>query len=171
MPDSPSTTSRQLWLVIWVALTAAPVGYAVIAQVVPVSAEPSALLPSLRLAFIGLAVVAFGAGTFVMSRATTPGGWPPGAPPPAHAPDLAAPAVFQTRSVIAMALFESVAVYGFVLFMLGGPALQVFPSSAASIAGMVGVVLPAGLAYWRRWELVGAGGAGGASGGPPAAIG
>jgi hypothetical protein len=157
MPDSPPTTSRQVWLIMWGALTAAPVIYVVLAQVIAAPAEPSASLPLLRTAFVGLAVVAFGAGTFLISRAAGPEGFPPGPTAPG-APDLAAPATFQLRSIVAMALIESVAVYGFVLFMLGGSRLQVLPCAAASIAGMVGVVLPAGLAYWRRWELAASGG-------------
>jgi hypothetical protein len=51
-----------------------------------------------------------------------------------------------------MAFFDSIGVFGYVLLMMGGAPMQNLPWSAASVAGMLGVVLPSGLAYWRRWE-------------------
>lgn len=156
-PDSSSTPTRQLWLVIWGVLTVAPIGYAVIAQLIEAPLEPATMWSTLRAVFFGMSALAFVAATFLMSRAADAGGWPPGASGPSHTPDLAPPATFQVRSLIAMALFESIAIYGFVLVLLGGPRLHILPWTAASGAGLLAIVLPKGLAYWRRWEMASAG--------------
>jgi hypothetical protein len=150
---TPPLPTRQVWLVVWGALAAAPIAYAVIAQQVQVTTPPPGNLPLLRMAFLAVAALGFVAGSLLMSRAGTPGGFPPAPPASPDTPDLVAPATFQLRSIIAMALFESVAIYGFVLVMLGGPPLLVLPWSATSLVGLVGIALPNGLAYWRRWEM------------------
>ena len=155
VPKSPVPT-RQIWLVVWGALAAAPIAYAVIAQQVEVTTSPSATLPLLRMAFLGVAALGFVAGSFLMSRAGAPGGFPPAPPASPDNPDLVAPATFQLRSIIAMALFESVAIHGFVLVLLGGPRMLILPWSATSLVGLVGIALPSGLAYWRRWEMAAA---------------
>jgi hypothetical protein len=108
----------------------------------------------MRMAFLGLSALAMLGGSFVMSRAASPGGFTDAA---SSGSDIATPAQFQTRSIVAMALFESISVYGFLLQMMGQGPMQNLPWSAASIAGMLGVVLPGGLSYWRRWELAAGG--------------
>ena len=165
MPDSLTPTpapTRPMWLVIWGALTLAPVVYTALAQVIATPQGRPATFDTMRLAFIGLAVLQFVAGSVLMAKAASPGGPPAPAPPagaasPTNAREIAAPAAFQTRSIIAMALFESIAIYGWVLFLLGAPRAQILPWSAASIAGLVAIVLPSGLAYWRRWEMAASG--------------
>ena len=144
--------SRRLWLIVWGALTLAAVMYSVIAQMLGGAKQAPATFETMRTVFVGLAAAAFAAGTFVMSRAGSPGGWPPGLPPSPQSPDLAPAVTFQTRTIIAMALFESIAIYGFILVTMGGPPMQILPWSAATIVGMLGVVLPQGLSYWRRAE-------------------
>lgn len=151
-PTSPVPT-RQVWLVIWGALTTAPIAYAVLAQQIEVTTTPPETFPMLRMVFVGMAVLGFVAGSFLMSRAGSAAGFPPAPPASPNTPDLVAPTAFQLRSVVAMALFESVAIYGFVLVFLGGPPLHILPWSATSFVGLVGIALPNGLAYWRRWEL------------------
>ena len=155
MSQSPTSAvpSRQVWLTIWGALALAPIAYTIIAQQVAVTTPPSETLPLLRMVFLPVAALGFVAGSFLMSRAGTPGGFPPAPPASPDTPDLVAPASFQLRSVIAMALFESVAIYGFVLVFLGAPPLHILPWSATSFVGLVGIALPNGLAYWRRWEM------------------
>jgi hypothetical protein len=152
MTSPTPTPTRRTWLVVWAALAAAPIVYAVLAQQIQVASQ-SETFPLLRTAFIGLSALGFIAASFLMARAGSVGGWPPGPPASPNTPDLVAPAVFQLRSVIAMALFESIAIYGFVLVFLGGPRLEILPWSAVSFMGLVGIALPNGLAYWRRWEM------------------
>ena len=53
-----------------------------------------------------------------------------------------------------MAFFESIAVYSWLLVWLGGPRQQILPWNAVCLIGMLGVALPNGLAYWRRWDQV-----------------
>lgn len=155
MSQSPMSVvpTRQAWLMIWGSLALAPIAYAFIAQQVQVTTPRSETFPLLRMVFLGMGVLGFVAGSFLMSRAGTAGGFPPAPPASANTPDLAAPATFQLRSIIAMALFESVALYGFVLVFLGGPPLEILPWCATSFVGLVGIALPNGLAYWRRWEM------------------
>jgi hypothetical protein len=149
---SEPTPSRQLWLIIWGALTLAPIVYVIVGSQMMHQGEPPAMLATMRMAFLGLSALAFLAGSFVMSRAASPGGFPRAQDAASSGSDIATPAQFQTRSVIAMAFFESISVYGFVLLTMGGQPLQNLPWSAASVAAMLGIVLPSGLSYWRRWE-------------------
>ncbi len=159
MPAAEPVPSRPLWLVVWGALTAAPVIYSALAPQLA-RPEPAEIFPTMRAVLVAVAAACFALGAFVMSRAGRPGGWPPAPPGTASAGDLAAPQVFQLRSIVAMALFECSSVFGFVLVGLGMSALEILPWAAATVVGMLAIVLPNGLAYWRRWEMEGAGSGG-----------
>ena len=66
-----------------------------------------------------------------------------------------------SAGVIAMGLFESVAIYGWVLTFLGAPPSQVWYWGGASVALQIAIALPTGLGYWREWEREAAGAPGG----------
>jgi hypothetical protein len=147
--DASPAPSRSVWLVVWGALTMAPLFYGFLAPMVAPGVTPSQSLELFRNAFLALGVGAASVGTLVMSKAASSAG------------NLAAPAAFQLKSVIAMALFESVAICGVVLTVLGAPPSQVWYWGGASVALQVAFALPSGLGYWREWERVEAGAPGG----------
>ena len=139
---SPSTTmsGRTTWLIIWTAITTAPLIYALIASTALPGVPPSPMLGFLRGVLLAASAVAAALGTLLLSRASRVNG------------NLAPPAQFQLRSVTAMALFESIAVFGYVLSFQGAPPSQIWLWSGASLVLMVAVALPKGLGYWSEWE-------------------
>lgn len=139
---------RKNWFIILGALTVVPVAYAVLARMIAPRIPPSPTVTTLRYVFMGVAGVQFLVGAFLLLRARVPAFL--GAAettPPAEA--LAAPAQFLARSVVGMALFEAVGVYGFLLVFLGNDPGECLVWSAVSLIGMLGVALPMGAAYWR----------------------
>ena len=159
MTNPAPAPTRSVWLVVCGALCAAPILYGVLAPMVAPDVQPAPTLALMRTAFAGAATLGFLLATYLMrrvARAADPGQGLFALRPEG---ELATPAAFQLRSIFAMALFESVAIFGFVLVFLGAPPEQAWVWSAASFAGMVGIALPAGLAYWRELERAGQGGA------------
>ncbi len=80
MSTANTPLRRPLWLILWGALTAAPVIYAVLAQTIAISAQPLEQWPLFRLVFIGLAPLGFAFASFIMTRASGASGangWPP----------------------------------------------------------------------------------------------
>ena len=146
MTMSTQTPSRSSWLSLWGALTSALVVYAFIAPLIASGVEPHPSLALIRGVLLSVSVVAAALGLLLLSRAPrTPEG-------------LAPPASFMLRSIVAMALFESVTLFGFLLTFLGAPPSQVWLWSGASLTLMLAVALPTGLGYWNEWDLTASGG-------------
>ena len=158
---SPSgAPNRQVWLVVWGAFTAAPILYGTLAPMVAPGGETSAQLATIRRAFLIAGLLAFWLAMVLMPRAMRAA--EPAQGLFAYRPqgELATPHAFQARSLVCMALFESAAVFGFVLTFLGAPPLEVWAWTSATLVGMVAEVLPFGLFYWRVLKLSSASGAG-----------
>ena len=147
MSELTLKSRRLTWFLIWGAVTVAPILYPIMARFVAAGVKPSPGLSASRVAFMACAAVAFTLGSFWIRRAPRA---VMGAGILKQSPEgeLAPPAVFQLHSIIAMALIESVSVYGCVLVLLGAPPDQSWLWSTVSVAGMVGLVLPVGLSYW-----------------------
>jgi hypothetical protein len=141
LSDPNETPTLRLWMTVWSALILGALAYVWLAPQVMASRGPSAALPGLRPILVAVATLAALIGSWLVSAAAR------------HAGDLASPQRFQARSVAGMALIESVAVLGFVATLLGDPPGRLWWWSACSVALLVGVALPAGLAYWREWAM------------------
>jgi putative Ca2+/H+ antiporter (TMEM165/GDT1 family) len=138
---------RNSWFAVFAGMALAPFIYAYIARMLP-HATTSPELPTLRTAFIALAALQLALGAMVLLRARAPAMF--GVAEAASAVgEQAAPAQFQVRSVLGMAMFEAVSVYGFLLVFLGGDPGDCVYWGAVTLIGMLGVALPVGVAYWR----------------------
>lgn len=145
-PLTPTPSQqRTSWFVVLFALSVAPVIYVFIARMVAPGRPPSPLIATLHPAFMALAGVQLILGAFILLRARVP------APTDATTAvgEVAPPAQFQARSVLGMAMFEAVSIYGFLLAFLGNDPAECVVWSAVSMIGMLGVALPVGVAYWR----------------------
>jgi hypothetical protein len=150
-PSTPTVGQyRMNWFVVLGALSAAPIFYVVMARTIAKTITPSAALAPTRSMlhplFMALAGVQLVVGAVVLLRARAPGDDAKGA---SSAVDLATPAQFQLRSIIGMAMFEAISIYGFLLAFMGNDPTECVVWSAVSLLGMLGVALPVGVAYWR----------------------
>lgn len=145
-----SGATRSSWLAMWAAFSAAPVVYLVVALQIVGSVPASPALPMLRLLLALLALPVLGAGIVMMQRAGRARTDAPlvGLLSPGEA--VAEPRAFQAAFVIATALVESVAIYGFLLIFLGGTVTDYLPFGGAALLVLLAVGLPAGLRYWSE---------------------
>ena len=149
MNAAPGTPNRTSWLILTGALTAAPVMYVVVASLISAEGRPVAGpdFQTFRVVFSALAVVMLVASRLWLARRAGDGrDTRTGEAVPLP------PAQYQLQSLIAAALAESCAIYGFILFMLGGSIRQLMAFAAGSLLTLALVVLPHGLAYWSRRE-------------------
>ena len=149
MNGTPAPPNRTSWLIIVGALTVAPVMYVVVANLISAGARPVASPDhdTLRRVFAPLAgLMLVGSRVWLARRAGDDRDARTGEAVPLP------PAQYQLQSIIAAALAESCAIYGFILFMLGGSIRQLMVFAAGSLITMALVVIPHGLAYWSRRE-------------------
>jgi len=156
---SPSEPNRkQVWLILWVAFTAAPVLYYVVGALVGGPAPAVPQLPLVRLVLTLLATVEVVAGGFLMTRAPRARAGVQGFGAFFGGTEPAAPAAFQLAFLIAASLVEACAILGFVLLFLGATLAEYLPFGAASLGVMLAVALPTGMRYWSEVERVRTGG-------------
>lgn len=146
---------RSTWLMVTASLTVAPIIYGFVGLQVAGAADPSPILPTLRLVAFPVAAVLLLVGAIVIRRAPR-AGVSDAATGPAGA--LAAPAQFNLMFLIGCGMFESSAVIGFLMIFLGGSLRDYVPLGAATLAAMLAVALPTGLRYWSERERLDSGG-------------
>ena len=134
--NAPQASPQATNTLIWLALTFAPTLYVFIAFVLRPGTAPALTAPDFSNALeLGLTIAALAAAFagFFAPRAVAAGirrargdSWSP------TDDDMARAA--QIPLVIQYALFESIAVYGFVMVLAGGPASRIIPFAAVSFA-------------------------------------
>ncbi|HVF10122.1 MAG TPA: hypothetical protein VNA16_04930 [Abditibacteriaceae bacterium] len=67
-------------------------------------------------------------------------------------PALMKPGEFQTETIIALALAESCAILGLLLFFLGAPLKAFVPFAAGTLAVDLFYILPRAVRYWSAYE-------------------
>jgi hypothetical protein len=149
MSGAPGTANRTTWLIITGALAIAPVMYVVVAWLIAQDGPPVAGpdYPTFRIVCATLAIA-----SIVASRVVLLGLGRDRPDPRTGEPVPIEAARYQLHSLLAAALAESCAIYGFVLFLLGGPIRLLAVFAAGSLLAIAAFVIPHGLAYWERRE-------------------
>src|SRR5262245_36718988 len=129
---------RNNWFIIAGALTVVPVIYAVLARVIAPGTPPSPIVATLRPVLMAVAGLQLLLGTFVFLRARAPA-FIGAADASVADGQLAPPTQFMMRTIVGMAFFEAISIYGFVLMFLGNDPAECMVWSAVSLIGMLGV--------------------------------
>lgn len=152
--DSPRPTpSRNVWLIIALSLAAAPLFYGFVGSILlagdrPASPAGTGALRALLRAMAVLAPLASLAVTHFALRSPLRA-----ALEPPHTEPLLAPAVFQQRSVIALALAELTCIAGYLQIQMFGATLAEYaPYGLITLLVIVADIVPVGLGYWRAIE-------------------
>lgn len=148
------------WFVIWAAFTVAPVVYYFVGAAVAGGVVAAPAFPMFLALLSAFAIVTLAAGAILVTRAPRARDEATGLGMYFGGRDLAPPARFQVAFVLGAALIEACSVYGFVLLFLGAPLGVYAWFGAGTLAVMLGIALPVGLAYFRAREQ-------GDTGGPP----
>ena len=153
MTDAQPVPNRNTWLVIACSMAAAAVIYGFVIQSLLAGAAPTAAPdpPLPRTFFWGAAAALIVASMlWTQARLRAPLDQATSTQPPGP---LLAPADFQVRSIISLALAEAVCVLGFVQAMLyRAPLREYLPFGAAAGLVIVLDIIPIGLRYWSSRE-------------------
>ncbi len=141
MPVPPRSPNRLRWLVVVAALSFSVVLYGVV--VLFLSSQPASVPAVAGAAMIRVVLLALGLASLAGALALTPRA-PDGALPGRRL----APDAFFKRSLVALAIAESAAVYGLVAFLVGRRVVDFGVLAAGALALMLLHVLPQGLRYW-----------------------
>ena len=148
MPRQKALPEKARWLVLVAGLTASIPFYAVVALVLAQGPAPSAAAPPvLRYAFYG---AAFGAALLALALAPRVGADAASSPPFA---------AFLRRTLVSLAVAESAAILGLVLFLLGRNLGDFLVLAGLALAVILLGIVPRGLRWFRLREESADGGA------------
>ena len=153
-----SRNPRRMWLIVWVGLTLAPLIYYYAGSMMTPDAIDPAQIARFHARARVFAALQLLLGAFLFTRARRASLGPSGFARLLGGEGLATPADFQTRFIIASALVEACAIWGFVLRAMGAPIQDYVPFGGATFGVFLLLGLPTGLSYWRARKMADQGG-------------
>lgn len=144
-----SVADRKTWITIVLAMAFSVLAYGLVCYLTlhnPQRRPPSPHLATLSPVLSGLAILALVASVCWLQsktqrRMSGVGG------------DLMTPTQFQTESIVALAFAEMCAIFGLLLFFLGGTWQGFVPFALGTLAIDLAFILPKGIRYWAAWEV------------------